>query len=364
MGGEDRLSESLGERAPSIVRLESQVGGRWEAMRAAARHSQMVLSELRSALEAYEDPALSVVVTGSIARGESSPGSDADWMLLIDGPSDPSHGALIHEISERIETVVSKGPGRTRTFGTLVSSHELVHRIAGAEDSNRNLTHRILLLSKSQAVTGGPARERVIRNILARYVVHDRSVPSGDGTWPRVPQFLVNDVVRYWRTMATDYASKMWERQRDGWATRNVKLRFSRKVLYMWGLLASFSADLDEPETLKDVKDESEFNALLAEHIRSKTNVMPLELLAQAVLNVGDDDIARDIFGSYDHFLGALSNRATRARLDGLAFDDALGDATYGELREKSKAFRDAVRRLFMERHPKLPELIRRFGVF
>jgi hypothetical protein len=120
-------------------------------------------------------------VTGSFGRAEFTDGSDADWLLLVDGPSDPEHAILAHEIERRVLEIVPKEVGPTGTFGSIVASHELVHYIAGTHDTNENLTRRVLLLSESHALTNALVRERVIRNILARYVLHDRSVRSKSG---------------------------------------------------------------------------------------------------------------------------------------------------------------------------------------
>jgi hypothetical protein len=45
-------------------------------------------------------------------------------------------------------------------------------------------------------------------------------------------------------------------------------------------------------------------------------------------------------------------------------FEDATTDPTYDDLRETSRRFRGGVNALFFDKHPKLPGLIREFGVF
>ena len=343
----------------AIDALETGLGTNWSAIRAAQAKTRDVLGALSAALGNLHDANCSIVVTGSLGRGEATEGSDADWVLLVDGPSDPDHALLAREIGARILDIVPKSVGPTRTFGDIVASHELVHYIAGTRDSNENLTRRILLLSESRALTNPLVRERVIRNVLARYVIHDRPVRK-----TAVAHFLLNDVVRYWRTVTSDYASKMWERQRSGWAIRNVKLRFSRRVLFIWGLLASFAADLFGTAELRQMENDDEYYRMLAELIRTQTDVAPLELLARVVRDTGDHDVAHAIFSSYDRFLAVLADPDARSNLETVRFDDALEHPAYADLRDASQTFRRGITKLFFEVHPKLPALIRDFGVF
>lgn len=348
----------------AIDALETRLGANWDAIRATRAKTDDLVTGLCTLLADLHDANFSVVVTGSLGRGEATDGSDADWFLLVDGPSDPQHAMLAHEIGTRVRSLLSKDIGRTGTFGDIVASHELVHYIAGTRDSNENLTRRILLLSESRALTNPLIRQRVIRNVLARYVVYDRSVRSKSNRRQPVAHFLLNDVVRYWRTMTSDYASKMWERQREGWGIRNVKLRFSRKVLFIAGLLAAFAGELFAPPELDQVENDDVYFLMLAELILTQTDVPPLELLARVVLESGDDDIADAIFSSYDQFLSVLADPEARQRLEAVRFEDALNDTTYAGLRDVSQRFRDGVTRLFFDVHPKLPKLIRDFGVF
>jgi hypothetical protein len=347
----------------AIETLEQRLGKRWPAIAAARITTNTLVSRLTEAIGDLGDPNIAVVTTGSLGRGEATNDSDADWVLLVDGLSNPDHALLIRDIGDRIREILPKEVGPTGTFGDIVVSHQLVHYIAGTRDTNENLTRRILLLSESRALSNPIVRERVIRNVLARYVVYDRSVASRSGKRHPIPHFLLNDVVRYWRTIASDYASKMWERHREGWGIRNIKLRFSRKLLLIWGLLASFSGELFETESLRGVERDDEYYVLLAELIREQTEVTPLEQLARLSLDVAPE-IGDAIFTSYDEFLAALADPAARKNLESVKFEEAPNDPTYDALRQSSQRFRDAVNRLFFDEHPKLRTLIRQFGVF
>ncbi|MFA9478922.1 nucleotidyltransferase domain-containing protein [Phycisphaerales bacterium AB-hyl4] len=136
-----------------------------------------------------------LVIFGSFARNEFTRSSDLDWTFLVDGPADPQHFKLANAIGHSYKQAGFTAPGATMTFGTMASSHELIHHIGLDEDTNRNFTRRMLLLLESRSVAGEVVHHRVIRGILDRYLVAERSV-AWNPIERQVPRFLLNDIVR------------------------------------------------------------------------------------------------------------------------------------------------------------------------
>jgi hypothetical protein len=246
----------------------------------------------------------------------------------------------------------------------MVFSHDLVHQIGGEDDTNRNTTRRLLLLLESRVVGREDAYRRVVRNILNRYLHEDRGFWHGSGH--RVPRFLQNDFARYWRTMAVDFAYKLRTRSGEGWAIRNIKLRLSRKLIYVSGLLACFRCHLDySPSQRKKVFADPNRRQEVIEHLETIFRLTPLEILASVLIRYAHlDDSAKKILNSYDEFVGILSDANARKRLEELNEADADRDKIYQRARDLSHAFRDGLLEFFFDPKSEMNDLTKNYGVF
>jgi hypothetical protein len=207
---------------------------------------------------------------------------------MVAGQADTQHRDAAREIeitlaAMKYKTVSLKGPGAEGIFGNMVFSHEIVHHIGGQADTNRNTTQRVLLLLEATSLRDpadelGGSYARIVRQILNRYLMSDSNFHSQADHQYRIPRFLMNDFVRYWRTMCVDFAYKDWEQSGKNWANRNIKLRTSRKLLFVAGLLIVFSCYKNE-SLQRTVDDAEDYLLRLQKHLLNFVRATPLNIL-------------------------------------------------------------------------------------
>jgi predicted nucleotidyltransferase len=356
----------------SLNILEQRTGSNWPNLRAAQQTSDTERAEITAALNSFSNADSSIVVVGSLARQEFTPGSDVDWTLLLDGMSRPQDEQLARDVRQVLEGIDKKQPGREGVFGTLVSSHDLIHLIGGEADTNSNTTRRILLLLESIAIGRPDAHNRVLSNILYRYLEEDRGLWFGSNQ-SKVPRFLFNDVARYWRTMTVDFAYKQRSRPDGGFLLRNTKLRMSRKLLFLAGMLTCFDCHtrFDDHLERREFYRGKPVGAVI-DRLRVVLAQPPLEIVASSLLvyTVHDSSIKK-LFTAYDEFVGMLADESRlpngltkREHLDRLPVDRIEGDQVANQARDISHRFRDAISELFLTKDTQLGELTLEYGVF
>ena len=188
----------------------------------------------------------------------------------------------------------------------------------------------------------------------------------------RCPRFLLNDVVRLWRTFAVDYAAKKWQQANDKWAMRNAKLRIPRELTFVKGMLLCIDCELFPSDelwiTAGSNNDDLEAELLderLLEGCFILTQLAPLDAIARICNKLRCDDVARRAFGSYDAYLTLIDDREKREHLSkDVDFERAHEDHVIKEVREISHEFGNALERLFFDQNESLTALTRKYGVF
>jgi len=322
-----------------------------------------ILERLRLANLDIASEDVSLVVFGSLARLEYTAKSDLDWALLVDGQARPGHFELVAMVAERAVEAGFKKPGREGIFGNLVSSHDLVHYIGGSDDYSANMTRRLLLLLESAPVGRDDAYQRTVRNVLDRYISEDFGWMHARNTF-NVPRFLQNDIARFWRTMAVDFAYKRRDRAGEGWALRTAKLRMSRKLIYASGLAMCFSCALDpDVAGLRPSIDDHGPVVTIISSLAKYVRATPIDNLAALLLASPElYPSAKQLFESYDGFVALLDDDSRRSRLEVLKQPDVSTDEVYEYVRTTSAVFQRALEGIFLS--PPLQRLTQTYGIF
>lgn len=206
-------------------------------LKQASVHSSSWIEKTKNAVDSFIArngiPAESIVVAvlGSVGRHEALHASDLDVMPITGGGYElPAEAdvALRDAIRESVAIKVSEGKDLTQR--TPMDELADPESIGTNDDSASLLSRRIMVLTESTAAGGALDLEAVRRKILTTYAEAHRT--SGN----HVHSFC-NDIARYYRTLYAEYKGKV---DVDGkeWATRNMKLRHSRKFWYFSTVLA------------------------------------------------------------------------------------------------------------------------------
>lgn len=296
--------------AGSLEQLQQETGGTFGALLRARERTAARIEQRRALLEPLAvDADATVVLMGSWGRRELTSSSDDDYMVLVRGergtaPPRPTVGAVARAFADDPDGF--SDPGREGIFAHVVHSADLVQRIGLDDDTNTNLTRRMLLMLESVAATNPEVLAATRRDVIDDYL--SDSVKDF-----RPPRFLLNDLVRYWRTIGVDFVAKDRKRGGEGWGLRNAKLRTSRKLLFASGLL---------PVLRCHELTAAEIPGFLA----AQMALPPADRVAGAFLHYGALVQGAAVFSAYDRFLQLIGDAQVRAELhalDGRAAADA-----------------------------------------
>ncbi len=325
----------------SVVALAEHTGERFDSILAARARTAEGLAERRARLEGVVlDADASVVLLGSWGRHEVTSASDDDAIVLFCG----AHRDHVRPEPGQVANLLGgPAPGPEGLFGATAWLEDLAGNLGLEGDTNTILTRRMLFLLESVAIAGDGAYTAARDQLLAIYLAaHQRDY--------RPPRFLLNDLVRYWRTIAVDFEGKHRARSGEGWGLRFAKLRFSRKVLFAGGLL---------PVLECHALPAADMPGFLAERFAEP----PLDRVARAFLDHGMADAGARALRAYAAFLDVLDDPAARSHLAALSESEAESSETYVRIRELGDDLQAALLALLFE-DPELERLVRDYLIF
>lgn len=291
-------------------------------IQAAIAYSDGVLQNLRREVASILLPDGTIVITvGSLARREASPQSDLDYFVVFDGETDRD---ILAEVSAAISALDLRAPSPTGAFARAVSSAEFLERIGGNGESNDDLTRRMLFLLESDWIFGESGYETLFDGVIERYIREGI-------TQHQLARFFLNDLIRYYRTICVDFEYKTGTVGKS-WGDRNIKLMFSRKLLYFSGVLAAAATAQSGCEFKR-----SELKRLL--------RMAPLDRVRDVC---GDD--AHRIVGRYDEFLGWMADEDVRGHLKDTSAERAVHSDRFRAMKNAGHHFSWDLESLFHRR--------------
>lgn len=306
--------------------------------RARARTSECLIERKRQLAELPHDAGVSIVLMGSWGRSEVTNGSDDDYMVLVKG----ANRTGIHPPKAQIRSILDKPPGDQGVFGEPAFSDEMIGNIGLEEDSNSNLTRRMLFLLESSWATGADVYGRVRGELFDRYL--DDSIRDY-----HVPRFLLNDTIRYWRTVCVDFAGK----ERKGpkkWGIRNAKLRTSRKLLFASGLLPVLECDNYECGEMR-------------RFLERRLQMPPADRLIAAFIEHDCIDAGLRAVQAYDEFVGLLDDGTRRTELEKVEREDSASSVVFKEAKRLGHDLEQGLLALLFERE-RFQRLVREYAIF
>ena len=295
------------------------------------RESEDKISKLRRKLES--EAALNevlVVVCGSYARREVTSGSDLDYFMVSQDDQKIDSKKVKKAVKQALTELNIPTPASGGAFGKTITRKSLLAMAGGNRETNGSLTRRMLYLLEGDYLTEKQKFEELRKEIIQTYI---KETPK----LHQIALFLLNDIIRYWRTIAVDYAFKVGHANKP-WAIRNIKLIFSRKLLYASGLFSvACTRDLEEPDKIKKLV--------------TYFSMPPMHRMIEICSPLETQNL-RNMYGEFLAALNSIDNRKVLETLDSNDRNNEL----FTQLKTEGESFSDELMRLFFntfdETHP------------
>lgn len=257
-----------------------------------------------------------VYVTGSGGRGEMSPKSDLDIFIVnyedkarpLTNLNEICLKARLIEVSSKLEF------GDFTDDGKYVKAYDvksdLIDKLGTRHDDYENvLTARLLLLLESRAILNPNLYETALDALVANYW---RDFPKNSTNF--LPVFLVNDILRFWKTLCLNYEERTWGEAIEATAQENAAARGKRRLhnykLKYSRMLTCYSAIIYLMAALE--RDGGTVTPEVAMAMVAESPTKRLELVADMLPSTAPK--IDEILASYGQFLGVCEEDKTPLR--------------------------------------------------
>ena len=215
-------------------------------LRACRKRSEKRLEEIRAKFresQILRGHDLSIFCTGSFARREAGINSDLDLFIVVD--KSPNRLQEINILAELIRINNSLEFPPFSNDGKYLKVHLFgrLKRATGSryDDSSNIFTTRLLLMLESEPLFGQEGYARYLNGVAKHYYRDD------DQAKPFKPLFLLNDLLRYWRTLCLNYEERRNDPKKP-FRKGNANLKFSRLITVFSTVLPLVAEPLDTLE--------------------------------------------------------------------------------------------------------------------
>lgn len=252
------------------------------------KESQAQLDKITTAIRDSPISCLSNVMVfsaGSLGRFEAGGNSDLD-IFVVARPhkiSRLSEVRLLAKLAEINDSLGFPPFSDEMRYLKIYDGEELIADTGKPRDDSENsFTTRMLLILESYCLSNPDLYSNMISDVCANYFRDNK------GRKDFKPLFLINDLLRYWRTLCLNY-----EQCRDDpnkpWRKKNVNLRFSRLTT----VFATVALLMIQRPT-----NSTEFV--------SYAYLTPLERLARAVDALNNPDVSKSFELFLNHYISFL----------------------------------------------------------
>ena len=256
-----------------------------------ARRREASMSQLARVRDAFSKesvlnhPDVTIFAAGSLGRLEAGGNSDLD-IFVVARPGmlgRLSEVRLLSKIADLNDSLGFPSFSDEMRYMKVYDSDQLIKDTGKPRDDSENsFTTRMLLLLESAPLANQELYYSFMGEVCENYFRDNK------GKRDFRPLFLINDLLRYWRTLCLNY-----EQCRDDptkpWRKRNMNLRFSR-LTTVFATVALLM--IDRPARAMDFIDQ--------------TSLTPIERLATAIDKLDDSNLQTEFCHFLDHYSSFL----------------------------------------------------------